>query len=142
MEDLETQQIASKKRFLKRYRKNLNCIARLEDKLATLEIKLNSVRTSNLSSMPRGGQPVTMEDMIADKTDLEDRIKRLKTKSKILKDEILNEIDSLDEPRYIAVLEGFFIDCLSAEDIAENEGYTVRHVYSLYHDAVRALTLE
>ena len=91
--------------------------------------------------MPRGGVPVTMDDLLSDKTDLENRIKRLKEKSKKLKSEILEEIDSLDEPRYIAVLEGFFIDCLSMEDIAENEGYTVRHIYSLYHDAIRALTL-
>lgn len=141
MENQENQEIASKKRFLKRYRKNLNCIVRLEEKLATLEFKLNSVRSSNLSGMPRGGQPVTMADMIADKEDLENRIERLKKKSKKFKSEILEEIDSLDEPRYVAVLEGFFIDCLSMEDIAENEGYTVRHVYSLYHDAVKALTL-
>ena len=141
MENQEIQEIENKKRFLKRYRKNLNCIIRLEGKLDLLESKLNSVRSPNLSGMPRGGIPVTNADMIADKVDLENRIERLKEKGKKLKREILEEIDSLDEPRYIAVLEGFFIDCLSMEDIAENEGYTVRHVYSLYHDAVRALTL-
>lgn len=142
MGNQDIQEIASKKRFLKRYRKNLNCIVRLEEKLALLEVKLNTVRTSNLSGMPRGGQPVTMEDLVADKADLENRIRRLKEKGKRLKLEILEEIDSLDEPRYVAVLEGFFIDCLSMEDIADNEGYTVRHVYSLYHDAIRALTLK
>ena len=142
MENQEIQEIASKKRFLKRYRKNLNCIVRLEDKLALLDVKLNSVRSPNLSGMPRGGVPVTAADMVADKIDLENRIERLKEKGKRLKLEILEEIDSLDEPRDVAVLEGFFIDCLSMEAIAENEGYTVRHVYSLYHDAVRALTLK
>ena len=142
MENQEIQEIASKKRFLKRYRKNLNCIVRLEEKLALLDVKLNSVRSPNLSGMPRGGVPVTVADMVADKIDLENRIERLKEKGKKLKLEILEEIDSLDEPRYVAVLEGFFIDCLSMEAIAENEGYTVRHVYSIYHDAVRALTLK
>ena len=141
MENQEIQEIASKKRFLKRYRKNLNCIVRLEDKLNLLETKLNSVRSPNLSGMPRGGQAITTEDMIADKMDLENRIKRLKEKGKKLKLEILDEIDSLDDPRYVAVLEGFFIECLSMEDIAEIEGYTVRHVYSLYHNAVKALTV-
>lgn len=142
MENQEIQEIASKKRFLKRYRKNLNCIVRLEKKLALLDVKLNSVRSPNLSGMPRGGVPVTAADMVADKIDLENRIERLKEKGKRLKREILEEIDSLDEPRYVAVLEGFFIDCLSMEAIAENEGYTVRHVYSLYHDAIRELTLK
>lgn len=142
MENQDIQEIENKKRFLKRYRKNLNCIVRLEGKLSLLEVKLNSVRSPNLSGMPRGGVPVTDADLIADKIDLENRIKRLKEKGKNLKGEILEEIDSLDEPRYIAILEGFFIDCLSIEDIAENEGYTVRHVYSLYHDAIRALTVK
>jgi DNA gyrase/topoisomerase IV subunit A len=142
MENQDVQEIASKKRFLKRYRKNLNCINRLEEKLALLEIKLNSVRSPNMSGMPRGGQPVTIADLVADKADLESRIERLKKKSKKLKYEILEEIDSLDDPRYVAILEGFFIDCLSMEDIADNEGYTVRHVYTLYHDAVRALTVK
>ena len=141
MENQEIQEIASKKKFLKRYRKNNNCIVRLEEKLALLEDKLKSVRSPSLSGMPRGGVPVTNEDLVADKIDLENRIKRLKEKGKRLKRETLEEIDSLDEPRYVAVLEGFFIDCLSMEDIADNEGYTVRHVYTLYHDAIRALTV-
>jgi hypothetical protein len=141
MENQDIQEIASKKRFLKRYRKNLNCILRLEEKLALLDAKLNSVRSPNLSGMPRGGQPVTMDDMVADKLDLENRIMRLKEKGKILKREILEEIDSLEEARYVAVLEGFFIDCLSIEDIAKKEGYTLRHVYTIYHQAIRALTV-
>lgn len=142
MENLNTQEIAEKKRFLKRYRKNLNCIVRLEEKLDLLNIKLTSARTSNLSGMPRGGIPVTMEDLVADKEDLEKRIKRLKEKGKRLKNEILEEIDSLDDPRYCEILEGFFIECLSLEDIAEQENYTVRHVYRLYHKAVETLTLK
>jgi predicted DNA-binding protein YlxM (UPF0122 family) len=142
MENQDIQEIVSKKRFLKRYRKNLNCISRLEGKLDLLDAKIKSIRSPNLSGMPRGGQPVTIEDLITDKMDLENRIERLREKGKKLKREILEEIDLLDDPRYVAVLEGFFIDCLSMEDIAENEGYTVRHVYSLYHDAIRSLTVE
>ena len=142
MENQYVQEIESKKRFLKRYRKNHNCIVRLEEKLKLLDMRMCSVRASNFSNVPRGGQPVTLEDLTADKLDLENRIQRLKEKGKRLKSEILEEIDLLDDSRYVAILEGFFIDCLSAEDIAENEGYTTRHVYSLYHDAIRALTVK
>lgn len=140
--ETQNQEIDDKKRYLKRYRKNLNCIVRLEDKLHLLDARLKSVRSPNLSGMPRGGTPVTVEDMVADKDDLERRIERLKIKGRRLKAEALDLIDTLDDPRYVAILEGFFIDCLSAEEIADNEGYTVRHVYTLYHDAVRALALQ
>ena len=37
--------------------------------------------------------------------------------------------------------ESFFIDGISLEDIADNEGYTVRHVYRLYSEAVTKLAL-
>ena len=82
MEKTEIQDLASKKKSLKRYRKNKYCITRLEEKLALLDRKIKSVNSPNLSGMPRGGVPVTMEDLIADKIELEERIKRLKVKAK------------------------------------------------------------
>ena len=142
MEQNEVQEIERKKKFLKRYRKNLNCIRRLENKLILLDDRLKTAKAPSLSGMPRGGQPVSIADLIADKEDLENRIGRLKEKGKRFKRETLDEIDTLDDIRYVAVLEGFFIDCLSMEDIADNEGYTVRHVYSIYHDAIVALTVK
>ena len=141
MENYEAQEIEKKKRSLKRYKKNLACIRRLEDKLALLDARINSIRSPNLSGMPRGGTPITMEDLIADKLELEDRIKRLKSKSSGLKSQVLEEIDSLEDPRYCEILEAFFIDCLPLDDIADNEGYTVRHVYRLYSEAVTILAL-
>lgn len=141
MEDLEIQEIERKKRSLKRYKKNLACIGRLEEKLALLDDRIKSVKSPNMSGMPRGGTPVTIADLLSDKVELEERIERQKAKSKDLKKEILEEIDSLDDMRYAEVLEAFFIDGVSLEDIADNEGYTVRHVYRLYSEAVTKLAL-
>jgi DNA repair exonuclease SbcCD ATPase subunit len=137
----EIQEIERKKRSLKRYKKNLACIRRLEDKLVSLDERITSVRTPNLSGMPRGGTPVTVDELIADKMDLEDRIKRLRKKQRDLKQQTLDEIDSLDDVRYCEILEAFFIDCIPLEEIAEIEGYTVRHVYRLYSEAVTQLAL-
>ena len=91
--------------------------------------------------MPRGGKPVTVEDLILDKTELEERIERLRTKGKALRSEILAEIDTLEDTRYAEVLESFFIDGYTPEEIADNEGYTVRHVYRLYSEAITFLAL-
>ena len=139
---MEEQQIreSDKKRYLRRYRKNLSCIARLEEKLNLLEVRLSSPRSPNLSGMPRGGTPVTTSDLIADKIELEERIARLREKSKILKREILEEIDSLEDPRYCEVLEAYFIDGYTLEQIAEKECYTDRHVFRLYSEAITILT--
>lgn len=139
MENENVLAIKRKKRYLKRYKKNMACIARLETKYKLLDEKIKSVKSPSLSGMPRGGVPVTIEELMSDKLDLEDRIKRLKKKSRKFKTEILEEIDSLDDPRYCEILEAFFIDCIPLEDIAENEGYTVRHTYRLYSEAISLL---
>lgn len=141
MSDVFYQEIERKKRSLKRYRKNLACIKRLEEKLDNLNERIKSVRSPNLSGMPRGGVPVTTADLIADKTDLEKRIERLKAKSRELKAAVYEEIDSLEESRYCEVLEARFIDGRTFEDIAEEMGYTERHIYTLYKEAIELLVV-
>ena len=142
MEDLEIQEIERKKRSLKRYKKNIALVNRLEEKLALLDERIKSVRSPNLSGMPRGGTPVTVADLLSDKVELEERLTRQKAKSKDLKREVLEEIDSLEDIRYAEILEAFFIDGISLEDIADSQGYTVRHVYRLYSEAVTFLALK
>ena len=141
MENQESRE-QDKKRFLRRYRKNVLCIARLEEKLNILSSRLTSPKTPSLSGMPRGGTPVTTSDLITDKMELEERIARLKEKGKILKSEILEEIDTLEDPRYCEVLEAHFIDGYSLDDIAKRECYTDRHVYRLYSKAITLLVLK
>lgn len=140
MEKAEIQEVERKKRSLKRYKKTLACIDRLEEKLDLVSIKLTSVRSPNLSGMPRGGTPVTTADMIAEKIELEERIERLKAKSKKQRREILEEIDSLEDPKQAEVLEEFFINCKKLEDIAEELHFSDRHVYRLYSEGVTFLS--
>ena len=66
MEDWEIQEIERKKRSLKRYKKNIACINRLEDKLKALDARITSVKSPNYSGMPRGGTPITSEDLLSD----------------------------------------------------------------------------
>lgn len=138
-QDLETL-VRNKKRFLKRYRKNLACIERLERKVKSLDDRIKNLKSPSLSGMPRGGVPVTTDDLLSDKMDLEERIARLKEKSRGLKREVCEEIDSLEDPRYCEILEAYFIDGVPMEDIAEDLGYTERHVTALYSEAIRILS--
>ena len=139
METLVIQAIDVKKRSLKKYRRNLLCIGRLEEKLESLDEKIKSIRSPNYSGMPRGGTPVTIEELLSDKVDLEKRIKRLKVKGRRLKNEILDEIDTLEDPRYCEVLEAYFIDCKNIGEIADEMGYTDRYIYDLYKEAIKEL---
>lgn len=133
------ERVKDKKRWLFRYRKNVACVDRLQSKLDNLNDRIQAIRTPNLSGMPRGGTPVTIADLISDKTDLEDRIARLKNKGADIKREILAEIDSLDDYRQCEILEDYFIDMMSIDDIAYAECYTSRYVYKLYEEAIVTL---
>lgn len=139
--DTEIEIIENKKRWLKRYKKNMACINRLETKLYELTNRIETIRTSNLSGMPRGGQPITLDEMLSDKIELENRISRLKTRRLDLKAEIIAAIDTLDDPRHCEILESFFIDGYTLEQIAEKENYTTRHVYRLYSEGVKLIAL-
>lgn len=145
MDDLSSQEIETlkkrKRRSLKRYRKNIACIERLENKLVSLDERITSLKSPNLSGMPRGGVPITIDDLLSDKADLEDRIKRLKAKSRGLKKAICEEIDSLEDDRYCEVLEAYFIDCLSFDEIADELGYSERHIERLYTEAITLLAV-
>lgn len=143
--DYTTQEIETlktrKKRALKRYRKNNECILRLENKLAFLNDRITGLKSPNLSGMPRGGVPVSLDDLLSDKKDLEYRIRRLKDKRRSLKNAVCEEIDTLEDPRYCEILEAFFIDGLSFGEIAEDLCYTERHVISLYTEAITTLAI-
>lgn len=139
MENENIQEIKNKKRSLKRFKNNRACIDRLEEKLLLLDERIKSVKSPNYSGMPRGGTPVTIAELLSDKVDLEKRIARLKDKNKKVKDQIIEEIDSLEDPRHTEILEAFFIECMTIDEIAEDMGYSVRWTYDLYSEAVEAL---
>lgn len=141
MDDLKLLEHERKKRYLKRYKRNGILIDRLENKLRALEARIQGVRSPSLSGMPRGGKPVTREDLIADKVDLERRIERLKSKGEGIRRETLNLIDELEDARYAEVLESFLIDDMTFREIAEDMDYTERHVIRLYSEAIDAITL-
>jgi hypothetical protein len=130
-----------KKAYLRRYKKNIELIDRLKDKLEMLNERLITIKSPNYSGMPRGGTPVTQDDLISEIMELEDRIKRLKDKSRKLKVEILSKIDEIEDSRYAEILESYFIDRKDFSCIAEDMGYNIRHVIRLYTEAINIMSL-
>lgn len=134
-------EIDLKKQYLKRYKKNKALIDRLQDKILMLDQRVKGIRSPSFSDMPRGGTPITKEDLIAEKIEIEERISRLETKGKKIKTEILEKIDELDDPRYVEILEAFFVRCKDFDYIAEESGYTKRHVIRLYSEAIQNMSI-
>ena len=141
MDDSQINDIEQKKRYLKRYKKNLALINRLENKLLNLNERIYTIKSPNFSGMPKGGKSVDISDLISDKKEIEARISRLRKKGNILRSETLDVIDSMDDVRYAEILESFFIDCKSFEEIADNMGYTIRHVIRVYSEAISKVSI-
>lgn len=139
MQDLKIREAETKKKYLKRYRKNRALIFRLKLKIKNLDDRIIGLKSPGFSDMPRGGTPITKEDLVLEKVEIERRIKRLEDKGAIIKEDILDIIDELEDPRYAEVLESFLIDCKDFGDIADDLGYSARHIERLYGDAIKCI---
>ena len=135
------QETDAKRKYLRQYRINRAMISRLKNKILNLDERIKNLRSPTLSDMPRGGTPITKEDLIAEKDEKIDRLNRLEVKGKRIKADILDKIDDLDDPRYAEVLESYFIDCKNIEVIADENNYTTRHIERLLADAIESISL-
>lgn len=131
-----------KKKYLKRYKKNRACVSRLENKLELIESKLNSIKSTNYSDMPKGGLPKGMDDWIAEKIDLEKRIEKLNKYGDTLKEETYDIIDGIMEPKLVEIMEYLFIKCYEMEDVADMLGLSKRQVLRRYRDAIDAIKVD
>lgn len=134
--------MVDKKQYLKRYLRIGKKIESLEEKLFRIDAQLTSVPTKKLSDMPRGAQPVTMADMVADKLETQDRINRLCVEREAVRKEILAAIDTLEDAHQVEVLERFFLEGETLENIAKEIGYTPRHTIRLYTNGIALLLID
>lgn len=142
MEQKTDKELERKKKWLRRYKRNVACLNRLEHKLLELDEKIYKIKSPNYSGMPRGGKPLTIEEILSDKIELENRIDRITSKGKKIRAEIIEKLDELEDYRQVEVLELFFIDCMDFDEIAEFTGYTKRHVIKMYSSAIRSISLD
>lgn len=131
----------NKKAWLNRYANQVRGIERLENKREILEERITSVRSPTLSGLPRGGTPITIEDLIADKLEIEDRILRLKDKARRVRREILDAIDDIEEVNLCEVMEGRYILLQSPKDLAESMGFNTRHIWRILSQGVEAIQI-
>lgn len=130
-----------KKKWLSRYQKNREVINRLEEKLANLDTQIYKIRTVSYSEQVKGGIPITINDLLVDKIELEDRVDRLSKKGRKIKTEIIDKIDSLDNCKYCEILEAYFIECKTLAQISYDMGYSDRHTRRMYSEAMQIINI-
>ncbi|MGJ0706677.1 hypothetical protein [Enterococcus avium] len=129
------------KKYLNRYRRYMKRVKKLEEKLYLIDCDLEGVQTKNITDMPTGGVPLTTDDLLVRKEETEHRIQNLLDLSKRIRYEVLNCIDMLEDDRFAEVLECYFIDRMTFEEIAEKKNYSIRHVGYLYGRGIELVSV-
>ena len=107
--------------YLKSYRWIEAEIMDDEERLARLDARLYSPGAVKISDMPRGGQPITMESLVAEKIELQDRINEKNARRRA----ILESIERMPGERDRRILKLRFVDGMTHEEVAERINYSV-----------------
>ena len=103
-----------------------------EERLARLDARLYDAPIKKISDMPRGGQPVTIDSLVAQKIELQDKINAKCAR----RNKILNQIESMPDDRDRRILKLEFIDDLTHEQVAERINYSVAQTRRYYEAAL------
>ncbi len=118
--------------YLKSYRWIEAEIMDDEERLARLDARLYSPGAVKVSDMPRGGQPITMETLVAEKIELQDRINAKCAQRRA----ILESIESMPSERDRRILKLRFVDGMTHEEVAERINYSVMQTRRFYETAL------
>lgn len=125
------------KKILGRYKKLLRMAETLDRQARELGDRAETTESKKISDMPRGGKHATMEDLLAEKADLERRRDGLLKKAEEEKTKVQQYIDSVESERHNHLLYGLYLQDKSVEEIADAEGYSVRQEWRIYKEAHR-----
>ena len=118
--------------YLKSYRWIEAEIMNDEERLARLDARLYSPGAVKISDMPRGGQPITMESLVAEKIELQERINAKNARRRA----ILNSIESMRSELDRMMLKLHFVDNMTHEQVAERINYSVTQTRRYYEAAL------
>ena len=126
------------KDFLKRARNADRRIDEAEERVERLRARLEAGRMSQITGMPRGGSE--------DWTDTADRLIELEKRVNArvrdlvrLKQAALDAIDRVDEAPLREVLELYYLDGYSWEQVAARVGKDIRWVFKLHGKALQRI---
>ena len=122
----------SKIDYLKSYRWIENEIMNDEERLARLDARLYAPGAVKISDMPRGGQPITMESLVAEKLELQERINAKCAHRRT----ILESIENMRSERDRHILKLHFVDGMTHEQVAERINYSVTQARRYYETAL------
>lgn len=138
---MEKETIQQRKEILSQYKEILEMIEHLDERIKDLDARAQRIKSPNYSGMPRGGTPYTTADILADKEDIERRKARFEQLAIQKRSRVEEYIDTVLSIRHNTLLYLYYIKGLSIEEISEREGYSVRHSWRLFREAVELVDI-
>ena len=123
------------KKILGKYKKLMRMAETLDRQAGELWDRAEAMGSKKLSDMPRGGKHATMEDLLAEKADMERRRDGLLKRAREEKTKVQQYIDRVETERHNHLLYGLYLQDKSVEEIADEEGYSVRQEWRIYKEA-------
>lgn len=127
----------TKIQYLRSYEWLSEEIADDEERLLRLDARLYSPPSKQITDMPRGGQPVTMEALVAEKIELQDLINEKCRR----RNAIRQSIEVMPRPRDRRILKLMFIDRLTQEATAERINYSVSQTKRYFEEALERFVI-
>lgn len=119
------------KEFLRRARAVDRRVDEATERAARIRARLEAGRMSSVTGMPRGGAKDWTET--ADRLiELEQRVNAQARELVRWKLAAIDAIRQVEEPRLAEVLELYYIDGMTWEQVAQRMGYEVRQIYRLH----------
>lgn len=126
------------KAYLMRYRKIHTKINRLKDKLNRLNERYD-LKGVSYSSEPSSSVKKTLDDVLAQKEYLENKIDEMVSESIDIRNEIAEKLLDLDNQLEATVLDFYFLERYSLNDIADELSYSDRQIERLYVDGIMSV---
>ncbi|MYZ02007.1 sigma-70 family RNA polymerase sigma factor [Lactobacillus salivarius] len=126
------------KAYLMRYRKIHTKMDRLKDKLNRLNERYD-LKGVSYSSEPSSSVKKTLDDVLAQKEYLENKIDEMVSESIDIRNEIAEKLLDLDNQLEATVLDFYFLERYSLNDIADELSYSDRQIERLYVDGIMSV---
>lgn len=126
------------KDYLMQYRKIHTKIDRLKNKLNRLNERYD-LKGVSYSSQPSGSVKQTLDDVLAQKEYIENRLGKLEDESFRIRNEIQDKLLDLDNQLEAEVLDLYFLERYSLTEIADTLCYSERQIERLYANGIMSV---
>lgn len=127
--------------YLNTYRWRMREVESLRARIRRIEDQITSIRSPQITDMPRGGQGVSVDDLIVKKVDLLAELREDLSKAEDEKAQVYSCIRSADCIRDRTILAMHYVDCMSYAQIANKLCFSDRQIKRFCRDAIKNIKI-